>query len=66
MDEQNGLFYVKSELLLIVSRLELGNNIECRVESPSLDDEIITNYLALDLEGMYWSGNAHEEKKWVL
>ncbi|XP_037908053.1 uncharacterized protein LOC119649806 isoform X3 [Hermetia illucens] len=50
VDEQNGLFYVKSELLLIVSRLELGNNIECRVESPSLDDEIITNYLALDLE----------------
>lgn len=51
-DEPNGLYTVKSVLSLELSRQELGANIECRVETPALDN-IVSNYIHIDLQGMF-------------
>lgn len=51
-DELNGLFTVKSVLSLELSRQELGANIECRVETPALDNVIVSNHIHFDLQGM--------------
>lgn len=51
MDQSNGLFTVKSKLSLVLSRKELGTFIECRVESPALDNKIVSNQLELDMHG---------------
>lgn len=50
-DELNGLFSVKSVLSLELSRQELGANIECRVETPALDN-IVSNHIHIDLQGI--------------
>lgn len=50
-DELNGLFSVKSVLSLELSRQELGANIECRVETPALE-QIVSNHIHFDLQGM--------------
>lgn len=49
-DELNGLFSVKSVLSLELSRQELGANIECRVETPALEN-IVSNHIHIDLQG---------------
>lgn len=48
--EANGLSDVKAELHLVLSRQELGTFIECRVETPALEN-IVSNHLLLDLQG---------------
>lgn len=50
-DETNGLFSVKSVLSFELSRQELGANIECRVETPALEN-VVTNNIYIDLQGM--------------
>lgn len=51
-DEANGLFTVKSVLSLVLSRQELGAFIECRVETPALEN-IVSNQLHIDLQGKF-------------
>lgn len=50
VDVSNGLFTAKSVLSLVLSRLELGAFIECRVETPALDN-IVSNHIHIDLQG---------------
>ncbi|XP_037031703.1 hemicentin-2 isoform X5 [Bradysia coprophila] len=47
--ELNGLYSVKSVLSLELSRQELGANIECRVETPALEN-IVSNNIHIDLQ----------------
>lgn len=49
-DEANGLFAVKSELSLTLTRQELEGYFECRVETPALPD-VVLNQLHIDLQG---------------
>lgn len=49
-DEANGLFSVKSELSLTLTRQELEGYFECRVETPALDN-LVRNQLHIDLQG---------------
>lgn len=49
-DEANGLFTVKTVLSLKLNREALGTGIECRVETPALENKVI-NQLQLDLQG---------------
>lgn len=49
--ELNGLYSVKSVLSLELSRQELGANIECRVETPALEN-IVSNNINIDLQGL--------------
>lgn len=49
-DEANGLFSVKSELSLTLTRQELEGYFECRVETPALDN-MVRNQLHIDLQG---------------
>ncbi len=48
--ELNGLFSVKSVMSLELSRQELGASIECRVETPALEN-IVSNHINIDLQG---------------
>lgn len=49
-DEANGLFTVKTVLSLKLNREALGTGIECRVETPALENRVV-NQLQLDLQG---------------
>lgn len=49
-EESDGLFTVKSVLSLILSRLELDSFLECRVETPSLQN-VVSNQIHIDLQG---------------
>lgn len=49
-DEANGLFSVKSQLSLTLTRQELEGYFECRVETPALDN-LVRNQLHIDLQG---------------
>lgn len=49
--ELHGLFSVKSVLSLELSRQELGANIECRVETPALEN-VVSNHIHIDLQGI--------------
>lgn len=46
---------MKSVLSLVLSRQELGAFIECRVETPALEN-IVSNQLHIDLQGNIYSG----------
>lgn len=48
--ELNGLYSVKSVLSLELSRQELGASIECRVETPALEN-VVSNHINIDLQG---------------
>lgn len=49
IDEANGLFSVKTVLDLTLTRQELSASLECRVETPALEN-IVSNHLHLDLQ----------------
>lgn len=59
-DEANGLFSVKSELSLTLTRQELEGYFECRVETPALDN-LVRNQLHIDLQGNKWSEESRPE-----
>lgn len=50
LEEQDGLFTVRSVLSLVLSRLELDSHLECRVESPALET-VVRNQVHIDLQG---------------
>lgn len=45
-----GLFTVNSHLALRLSRADLASTLECRVETPALEGQVV-NELSLDLQG---------------
>lgn len=49
-DEANGLTTVKSVLSITLTRLEMGANFECRVESDALE-AMVRNSIKIDLQG---------------
>lgn len=51
-----GLFTVNSHLSLRLSRADLASSLECRVETPALEQPIV-NELYLDLQGNKWFMN---------
>lgn len=50
-EQKDGLYTVKAVLSLILSRQELDSFLECRVETPALDN-VVRNQIHIDLQGM--------------
>lgn len=48
-EEVNGLFTVRSQFTLILSRADVQGHIECIIETPALKN-VITNHLLLDMQ----------------
>lgn len=48
-EEHDGLFTVKAQFSLLLSRAEVQGQLECRVETPALKDAVI-NYFLLEME----------------
>lgn len=51
-NETDGLFTAKLELSLPLTRLDLANTLECRVESSALE-EPVKSHMQIDLQGKF-------------
>lgn len=61
-ESDDGLFTVKSVLSLQLSRLELDSFLECRVETPALEN-VVSNHIHIDLQGKQFAYSTIREHR---